>query len=40
VHRPLRGRGEDVRNIQVDDVTRELRAAIAAARATTHASKS
>jgi len=33
VHRPLLGRDEDVRNIPVDDVERELRAAIAAARA-------
>ena len=40
VHRPLQGRGEDVRNIHVDDVMRELRAAIAAARATTHALES
>ncbi len=32
VHRPLQGRDEDVRNIGVDDVERELRAAIAAAR--------
>jgi ADP-heptose:LPS heptosyltransferase len=32
VHRPLLGRDEDVRNIGVDEVERELRAAIAAAR--------
>jgi hypothetical protein len=32
VHRPLRGRDEDVRNIGVDDVERELRAAIGVAR--------
>jgi hypothetical protein len=34
VHRPLLGRDEDVRNIGVDEVERELRAAIASARAT------
>jgi hypothetical protein len=33
VHRPLLGRNEDVRNIPVEDVLRELRAALAAARA-------
>jgi len=33
VHRPLQGRDEDVRNIPVDDVERELRVAIAKARA-------
>lgn len=32
VHRPLLGRDEDVRNIAVDDVEREVRAALAAAR--------
>ena len=31
VHRPIQGRDEDVRNISVHDVERELRAAIAAA---------
>ena len=33
VHRPLQGRDEDVRNIGVDEVEREVRAAIAGARA-------